>query len=156
MPNPTATGSSWLRSRDARDQRGGIGGDALLRAGDAGARDGVDKTLGVRGDGLKALVGTGGRGKKNRRKVHAAHLGQVFAGLFDNHVGGQHAVDAGCSGIVGKFAQAVAQNRIEITEDDEAGGGARGANFARQGENIFEADAPCATRAPGRAPWRAG
>ena len=45
------------------------------------------------------------------RQAHAIHLGQIFAGLFDNHVGDQHAVGAGCGGIVGKAAEAVAQDR---------------------------------------------
>ena len=131
MPNPTATGS--LRpSANAGDQRGGIGGDTLLRAGNADARDGVHKTLGVRGDCLEALVGAGGRCKKDRRETHAIHFGEVLGGLFDNHVGGEHAVNAGGLGIVSEFAQAIAEDGIEIAEDDEAGIGTRGANFAAQ------------------------
>src|SRR5208337_3840904 len=71
---------------DARDERGGVYGYALLCAGDPYARDGVNKTFGVRGDGLKSLIGTGGRGKKNRRESCAAHFSEVFGCLFDDQV----------------------------------------------------------------------
>ena len=110
----------------------------LLRAGDAGARDGINKTSGVRGDGLKSRVGTGGRGKKNGRETDAIHFDEVICGFLDNHVGGEHAVYAGSLCIVGKFGQTVAKDGIEITEDDEAGSGTRGTNFAREGENVLE------------------
>ena len=106
----------------------------------------------MRGDGLEARVGAGGRGEKNRREIDAGHFGEILRGLFDNHVGDEHAVDAGGFGIVGEFVQTVAEDGIEIAEDDEAGGGTRGANFAGEGENV--AEGACRLRV--RARWRAG
>ncbi len=102
------------------------------------ARDGVNKSLGVRGDRLKPLVGAGGRSQKNRRKPHPRQLGQILARLFHNHVGHQHAVGAGRRCIVGKPAQAVAQNRIEITEDHQAGCRPRRANLAGQLQHVLQ------------------
>ncbi len=90
-------------SPDTRHQRRRVRGQALLFAGNPHARNGVNKSFAVRRDGLKPLVGTGGRGQKNRRKLHALHLGQVLAGLFDNQVDHQHAVRAGRGRIVGKL-----------------------------------------------------
>ncbi len=83
----------------------------------------------MRGDSFEPLVGTGGRGEKHRRKTHAIHLGQVFAGLFDNHVGDQHAIGAGRGRVIGKACQTVAQNGIEIGKDDQARLGPRGVEF---------------------------
>jgi len=70
--------------------------------------------------------------------MNALHLGQVLARLFDNQVGHQHAVRASRSHIAGKLVQAIAQNRIEIGEDDQAGCGPCSANFAGQLDNILE------------------
>ena len=112
MPNPTATGS-FVHRRMRATSAASIGGHALLRAGNADARDGVYKTFGVLRDGFEARIGTGGRGKKDRRQIHAVHFGEVFGSFFHDHVDGKHAVRTGSLGIVSKFRQAVAKNRIQ-------------------------------------------
>ncbi len=44
-----------------------------------------------------------GAARKIGARSTRSHLGQIFGGLFDDHVGGQHAIRAGCLGIIGKF-----------------------------------------------------
>ena len=92
----------------------------------------------MRGYGLKPRVGTGGRGEKNRRQIHAAHFHKILGGFFHNHVGGQHPVCACGLRIVGKFLEAVAQNRIQIAENHQARRGSGSANLAGQDQHIFE------------------
>ena len=99
------------------------------------------KPFGVLRDRLQPCIGTRRRSQKNRRKVHAAHLAQILARLFDNHVGGQHAIHAGRRGIVGKLAQAIAQNRIQIAEDHQSRIRSRSANLARKPKNILQSRA---------------
>ena len=94
--------------------------------------------LRVLGNGLEALVGAGGRGKKNGREAGAAHLGEILLGFFDDHVDDEDAVGAGGLCIVGKAGEAEAEDGIEVSENNEAGGGAGGANVARDGENVSQ------------------
>src|SRR5271165_3274459 len=73
----------------ARDEAFCVCGQRLLRSGDAGTRDGIDKSLRSCRDTLQSLVGTGRCGKKDRRKTVALEMGKIFAGFLDNHVGDQ-------------------------------------------------------------------
>ncbi len=129
-------------SPNALDQRCCIGRQALLRAGNAHARNGVNKALGVFRNRFKPFVGAGGCSQKNRRKLHALHLGQVFGRLFHNQIGHQHAIRAGSCGVVGKFAKSVAQNRIQVGKNDQPRSGPRCANFRSQRQHILEPRSP--------------
>ena len=92
----------------------------------------------MRCDGLQPFVGTGGSGQKNRRQPHAGHLRQVLVRLFNDQISHQHAIHAEGGSFIGKFAQAVAQNRIQVAEDHQPRRGPLGANLPGQLEHVPE------------------
>ena len=127
----------------ALDERTGIGGERLLGTGDADARDGVDKALADSGNAAEALVGAGGCGEEDGRKIGGAHGIEIAPlGFFDGEVGGEDTVDAGGLCVhrealeIAHTAPPVAKNRVEIGEDNEPGPGAGSPQFVREREDI--------------------
>ncbi len=144
MPKPRAMGrsSGSVKRRRRATSWAASDGDGGLGAGDADAGDGVDEALRRGGDGGEAGVGRGGRGEEDGREVVGAHCGEVFGGLFDDHVGEQDAVDAGLGSRGAEGGQAHADDGIEVGEEDEAGSGAGVArSCARKLEDVGQADA---------------
>src|ERR1017187_1869978 len=89
-------------------------------------------------DGFKPFVGTGGRGEKNGRELYAGHFCKILASLFDDEICHQYTVNPCGSAIVSKPLHAIVQNRIQITEDYEAGRRSRGANLMSQLKHVRE------------------
>src|SRR5271166_1625928 len=137
--NAEAHSNGQMRiSAQARDEAFGLCGQRLLRPSGAGARDGVDKSPRGRGDSLQPLVGTGGRGKKNRRKMMAFQMRKVFTGFFDNHVCHQHAIHTRLLCCSTEALYSKAQNGIEIGKDDQARFGPLPAQIGSNSEHIAE------------------
>src|SRR6478735_6336050 len=63
---------------------------------------------------------------------------EILICLFHNHVRDQHAVYSGGRSGAGETLQPKTENRIVISEDDEANSRSFRAQFFCQGENIFE------------------
>ena len=116
---------------DRLDQRGDGCRERILLAGDAGARDQIDETGGVLRHQFDAPLGAGGRGEEDGVEAVAMHGGHVGLRLFDAGVGEQAAIDAGGRRVGGEAFQAVAQDGVEIGEQQQRNFGS-GANLRRR------------------------
>ena len=93
MPKPDGDRQPG-ETAQALDQAARIGGQVLLRPGNAYARDGIDESLGNIGNHFQAVIAAGRRSQKNRHQPVVVQLGQIFCGLFHDQVRDQHTVHA--------------------------------------------------------------
>ena len=114
--------------------------ERILHAGDTGARDQIDETSGVLRHEFNAAFGAGGRGEEDGIQAVAMHGVYVGFGFFDAGVDEQAAIDAGGRGVGGEAFQAIAQDGVEIGEEQEWNFGSR-ANLARDFEHGGEGGA---------------
>ena len=126
----------------AFDERPCVPGERLLSAGDAGAGDGVDKALAHGGDAAQSIVRAGRRGKKNGRKGGRAQGIEIAAlRLFNGEIGGEDAIDACRLRFFRESFEPVAENRIEIRKNNQAGLGAGCTQLLREREDVRECGA---------------
>src|SRR5260370_12788914 len=95
-----AHGDGKLRdAAGAAQERGEIVGQRILRAGDAGAGDEIEKTGRTCRDFRKTFIRGSRRAKKNRVEVMRGKNAAVVFGFFGREVGGQNSISTGgCSG----------------------------------------------------------
>ena len=132
-----------MAGADGLDERGDGGGERILHAGDAGAGYEIYEAGGVLRHELDAVRSAGGRGEEDGVEAVAMHGGDVGFRLFDAGVDEEAAIDAGGGRVGGEAFEAVAQDGVEISEEQEGnfGGGANAAGDfedGREGGTRFE------------------
>lgn len=123
---------------DAFHESASVSGHLRAGAGDASARDGVNKAGRNLGDQLQPLVGRGGRREKNGCKVMLARLAQILGRFFNRQIGDQRSVNPRQPRDLAELSEAHAQDGIEVGEDDQSDGLRMLANFRGESEYVLE------------------
>ncbi len=111
---------------DASEQFTRIGAELLARSGDAGDGDGVEKSGGGLRDLRDALLGGGGRDERDQIEAAALQGLRESVRCFGGKIGDQNSGKARIGGILRQAVETVAQQRIEIAEQDDGNAGGRG------------------------------
>ncbi len=100
-------------------ERGEIVGQGVLRAGNTGAGDEIEKPGGAGGDFRKSLVRGSRRTKKNRVEMMGGENAAILFGFFGREISGEDAVGACRRGRGCEFFKAHLQDGIVIAEKDQ-------------------------------------
>ena len=101
---------------NALDEQTGIVTELLARAGDAGARNRIDKASGMSADDLEPLVGAGGRRQRDEVDLVLAGKHAQAGGVIGGQIGEQQAGDSVLASGGDHALQTILQDRIEIAE----------------------------------------
>src|SRR6266851_2670379 len=115
-----ADSNGKLRDAAGPPEEGGeIVGQGVLRAGDAGSGNEIEKTRGARGDFREALVRGSRRAKEDAVEMVRGKNAAIVFGFFGSEIGGENAVGAGRRGGRCEFFEAHLQDGIVVAEEDE-------------------------------------
>src|SRR5438034_8995270 len=103
----------------ATQERGKVVGERVLRAGDAGAGNEIEKTRRAGGDLREALVSGCGCSKKNRAEMMSAKNTAVVRRFFRREVGRQNTIRACGFSRRSKFLKAHLQDGVVIAEQNQ-------------------------------------
>src|SRR6266851_5478528 len=123
-----ADSNGKLRDAAGPPEEGGeIVGQGVLRAGDAGSGNEIEKTRGARGDFREALVRGSRRAKEDAVEMVRGKNAAIVFGFFGSEIGGENAVGASR-----RESKHVFQGRVEgriagddVGDDVELAGGAQ-------------------------------
>src|SRR5579863_4751908 len=136
--NAEANGERQLRdAASAAQECRKIVGEHVFGAGNAGARDEIEKARSAGGDFFETLVGGRGGAKKNGVEIFGGNDAAILFGLFWREIGNEDAVGSEIGGGGSKFFEAHLEDGVVVAEEDERDF-AGFADFADEIENFGE------------------
>src|SRR5713226_9681338 len=118
--NAEADGDGKLRDAAGPPEEGGqIIGQDILRAGDAGAGDEIEKTGGAGSNFREAFVRGSGRAEEDGIEMMCGENAAIVFGFFGREIGDENAISASGCGSGCEFFEPHLENGIVIAEEDE-------------------------------------